>query len=454
MYKLRTKLTAAFAVTAILCVILIGVLSNLQLEYHFKEYVKQNQNQKNYEIIQLMASVHDKETGWNVQTIESIGIFAFKQGLLIQVFDEKNQLIWDAYNNENIQSASQSMGDYNSADAPHISQTFPMIKNGEKLGSVTIAYDEPLSYNQLDLHFIRTLNQIFIVVGLLSSILAILFGAYMSKRISLPITKVIQTAQSIAKGTYNDRVHEESNTIEIKQLTETVNQLALTLEKQENLRKRLTGDVAHELRTPLTTIQSHLEAMIDGVWEPSLERLTSCHEEITRITRLVSDLEKLAHFESENMMLHKEALNLEELLHQLTMTFESAFSQKKINAQIFCDHSSLWGDKDKISQVVINVLSNAVKFTPEGGTITLKGQQLPGGVELVISDTGVGISETDLPLIFERFYRADVSRNRMTGGSGIGLSLVKTIVEAHGGTVEVMSQVNRGTTFKFYFPKG
>lgn len=454
MYKLRTKLTAAFAVTAILCVILIGVLSNLQLEYHFKEYVKQNQNQKNYEIIQLMASVHDKETGWNVQTIESIGIFAFKQGLLIQVFDEKNQLIWDAYNNENIQSASQNMGDYNSADAPHISQTFPMIKNGEKLGSVTIAYDEPLSYNQLDLHFIRTLNQIFIVVGLLSSILAILFGAYMSKRISLPITKVIQTAQSIAKGTYNDRVHEESNTIEIKQLTETVNQLALTLEKQENLRKRLTGDVAHELRTPLTTIQSHLEAMIDGVWEPSLERLTSCHEEITRITRLVSDLEKLAHFESENMMLHKEALNLEELLHQLTMTFESAFSQKKINAQILCDHSSLWGDKDKISQVVINVLSNAVKFTPEGGTITLKGQQLPGGVELVISDTGVGISETDLPLIFERFYRADVSRNRMTGGSGIGLSLVKTIVEAHGGTVEVMSQVNRGTTFKFYFPKG
>lgn len=296
------------------------------------------------------------------------------------------------------------------------------------------------------------MNTIIVGVGLFSLLLALVFGAILSNRISMPIIRVIRTAQSIAKGTYGDRSHETSSTLEISQLTETVNDLAETLESQEKLRKRMTGDVAHELRTPLATLQSHVEAMNDGIWDPTQERLSSCYEEITRITRLVKDLENIAHYESDNLVLHKTEFPAQEFLERLMHTFETAFSQKNITPIIDCDTSIINADQDKLSQVVINLVSNALKFTPAGGTITLTVWSTPKGTQLKVSDTGIGVTAEDLPHIFERFYRADVSRNRTTGGAGIGLTLVKTIVEAHKGTVDVASQLTKGTTFTILLP--
>lgn len=450
MYSLRTKLTAAFAVTALICVVWIGVFSNLQLEYHFKEYVQQNQVKKNMDLVEWIKSSRDANGSFDPKVIENVGLYALKQGMIVKVLDE-NKMIWDAETYQTkLGGASQMVF---AADEAILFKTFPILEGNKKVGEVKIANFGALYYNELDLHFIRTLNQIFIVVGVLSSILAILFGAFLSKRISMPITKVIGAAQSIAEGTYNHRIKEKSNTREIKALTETINQLAVSLEKQENLRKRLTGDVAHELRTPLTTIQSHVEAMIDGVWEPTVERLSSCHEELVRITGLVSDLEKLAHYESETLILNKTYFKTEELIRQVLQTFEATLAKKQIRTTVLSDDSELFCDQDKMRQVFVNLISNAVKFTGEGGQISLRVEGVEKGVWIEISDTGTGIGETDLPFIFERFYRADVSRNRMTGGSGIGLSLVKIIVEAHGGSISVGSELSQGTVFKLFLPK-
>ena len=150
------------------------------------------------------------------------------------------------------------------------------------------------------------------------------------ERISNPISKVIETARMIAKGYFGDRLSVKSNTTEISQLTTTINDLADTLEKQETLRKRLTADVAHELRTPLATLQSHMEAMIDGIWKPDSERLKSCHEEILRINRMVGDLEKLAKYESENLILNKTNFDISELASRIIKNFESDFINKDI----------------------------------------------------------------------------------------------------------------------------
>ncbi len=459
-YSLRTKLTASFAATALICVLLIGLFSNIQLEKHFKEYVRQNQEKKNREIVGLIGSKLQRDGTWDVQSVQDVGIYAMEQGLIIQVKDAAGKTIWDAYtyNNGMCQQMMQDMSHNMMRQDPRwqgeiTQESFPLTKGSETIGTVDISYYGPVYFNEIDIHFVRTLNMIFISVGFFSLLLALAFGVILSQRISMPITRVIRTAQSIANGTYGDRSHETSSTREISDLTETVNNLAETLENQEILRKRLTGDVAHELRTPLATLQSHVEAMIDGVWEPTTERLSSCHEEITRITRLVSDLEKLAHYESENLILNKTEFKAQEFLTRLMQSFETAFSQKNIHLVMDCDDSTFFADRDKASQVFINLVSNALKFTPAEGTISIVVRGTPLETRVVVSDSGLGIAPQDLPHIFERFYRADISRNRTTGGAGIGLTLVKTIVEAHKGTITVISTVNEGTAFTLTFPR-
>lgn len=459
-FSLRTKLAASFAATALICVLLIGLMSNIQLEKHFKEYVHQNQETKNRGIISLIGSKFHADGTWDYQGIQDIGMYAMNQGLILRVKDAGGHMIWDAYTcdqgmcMEMLEEMSRNMMAKDPGWHGELTtETFSLTRGDNVMGSVEISYYGPVYYNELDIHFLGTLNRIFISVGLISLVLAVIFGGILAKMISTPITRVIRTAQSIAKGTYGDRSHEVSSTREISDLTGTVNDLAETLEKQEKLRKRLTGDVAHELRTPLATLQSHVEAMIDGVWEPTPERLTSCHEEITRITRLVSDLERLAHYESDSLVLNKTQFPARDFITRLMQTFEATFEQKRITPVISCDESVLVADKDKLSQVFVNLISNALKFTPEEGSISVSIQGTPQGIQAVVADTGQGIAPHDLPHIFERFYRADVSRNRTTGGAGIGLTLVKTIVEAHKGTISVTSQVDQGTRFTVLLPK-
>ena len=458
-FGLRTKLTLSFAATALICVLLIGVFSNIQLEKHFREYIQQNQQEQNQDIADLIAARIQPDGSYDVSSIQDLGIYAMKQGLILQVKDSKGVMLWDAYtyNQGNSQQMIQEMTHNMQSRNPGwngqlTKEIIPLMQGATQLGTMEIVYYGTYLYNDIDLHFIQTLNDIFIWVGLFSLLLALLFGILLSRRISKPISLVIDAAQAIGKGMYESRIRTKSSTTEIVQLSDTVNQLAESLESQESLRKRLTGDVAHELRTPLATLQTHLETMIDGVWEPTVQRLESCHEEILRISRLVADLEKLAQYESETLVLDKTELPAESFLIRLMQTFETTFIQKGIHYHIDCDDSILYADKDKLSQVVINLISNALKFTAADGTITVKVRKEKNQVSLQISDTGTGIPERDLPHVFERFYRADVSRNRTTGGSGIGLTLVKAIVEAHGGDISVASEEGKGTTVLIHLP--
>jgi signal transduction histidine kinase len=269
----------------------------------------------------------------------------------------------------------------------------------------------------------------------------------------MPISRVIKTAQMISKGYFNDRITETTNTKEILQLTTTINDLGETLQKQETLRKRLTADVAHELRTPLATLQSHMEAMIDGIWEADTERLKSCHEEIIRINGMVGDLEKLARYEGENLILNKSKFDIYELIQHISKNYEIEFINKGIQISFSGQKEIIHADKDKLSQVIINLISNALKYTPKGGAVELNLKGNDNTVEVVVKDTGMGIPAQDLPYIFERFYRADRSRNRMTGGAGIGLTISKAIVEAHKGMITVKSEPYAGTEFSVVLPR-
>ncbi len=459
-YKLRTKLSLSYACVALFLVALISLLTNVFLEKQFKDYIVKQQELKNHEIVNMISQQYnDSDNSWSTAFVENIGINALEEGLIVKVIDNSGNTVWDAtvHNNglclQMIEHMSQNMASrYRNFQGGYVVSTYPLQHNAALIGNVNIGYYGPYYLNDNDLAFINTLNKMLGSVGVFSLFLAVIAGAFTAKRLSAPISEAVKSARDIGYGHYDRRITDISNTVEIDELSATVNDLARNLGKQEKLRRRLTADVAHELRTPLATLQSHIEAMIDGVWEPDISRLNSCHEEILRINRMVGDLEKLARYESENLVLHKEAFDLSELVQHIIKNFETDFINKNIALEFHGAASRILADRDKISQVIVNLLSNALKYNRPGETVSVDVSFDGEQAVLKVKDTGIGIDPEDLPHIFERFYRADKSRNRQTGGSGVGLAIVKAIVDAHGGQLSVTSVINEGTEFAVALP--
>ncbi len=458
--NLRIKLSASYIFVALLLVVLISVAANLLLEKQFKNYIIKQLDERSNQYISLISQQYFPGNGWNNSTVENVGLTALEQGMIIKVKDVNGNTIWDAtmhnsgFCTQMLKHMSKNMqSHYPDFNGGYQENSFPLNRNNVRIGTVNIGYYGPFYFTDNDLAFINTLNGLLITIGIISLVIAIILGSYMSKRLSKPISRVINSAQQISKGYFSGRINEDSSTEEIIQLTTAVNDMAESLESQETLRKRMSADVAHELRTPIATLQSHMEAMIDGIWTADTERLKSCHEEIVRIGKLVGNLETLARFESENLVLHKTAFNISELIQCIITNFEPEFLKKGIELEFSGDEVQINADRDKISQVIINLVSNSLKYTNPGGKVSVEVQEYENECVIEVRDSGVGIPPEDIKYIFERFYRADKSRNRLTGGSGIGLAIVKSIVEAHKGHVKVRSELNKGSEFTVILPK-
>ncbi|RCX10371.1 phospho-acceptor domain-containing protein [Anaerobacterium chartisolvens] len=464
-FGLKSKLSVSYVLVAIACVALLSYLTNFLLERHFTAYVIQKQERENNEIVSLLVQQYRNSGVWDAGIIENVGVSALERGMIIKVTASDGTVIWDAavHNSgwcrrmlDNM--AHNMLSRYPGWEGNYTTKTYPVFSREAEAGKVEIGYYGPYYYTDNDLAFISTLNNLLIYVGIFSLVFALVIGQVMARRLSKPIIRVIDTARMISKGHFGDSSVAEisaegSTTKEISQLITAIKDLAETLEKQELLRKRLTADVAHELRTPIATLQSHMEAMIDGIWQPDIERLKSCHEEAIRIGGLVDDLERLARYESEGLVLNRTEFDIYPLIEHILKNFESGFFSKNIALALYGKGELVFADRDKISQLIINLLSNALKYTPEGGSVEIRLCGDGDDVKITVKDNGAGIHEEDLPYIFERFYRADKSRNRATGGSGIGLSIAKAIAEAHGGSIEVKSEAGAGSEFTLKLPR-
>jgi len=460
-YSLRTKLTLTIALVMLLTVALISLLSNFFIEKQFTNYIASQQEKRTQEIVNNLSQQYDANTQtWDVNFVHIIGMNALNDGYIIKVYDMENKPLWDAETCD-MATCTQVTNDitqrmetkYPQLNGEFTSQTHNITKNNVIIGTVNIGYFGPYFLSADDFQFLNGLNLIFLGIGVFSLVFSVVIGAFLAKRLSRPIQNTVSVTKQISDGDYKVRIKENSNTKELDELMVSINQLADSLGKQETLRKRLTADVAHELRTPLTSIGTHIEAMIEGVWEPTTERLQSCHDEILRIGKMVQDMESLEKVESENLKLNKTKINLTEIAEKAVNNFEGDISKKNLKLSIDGNSADIFADKDRINQVFINLISNAVKYTPDGGEIHISISETEKSVKIGIKDNGIGIPEDELPFIFERFYRADKSRNRMTGGSGIGLAIVKSIVTAHGGVVEAESRLNEGSCFAVTLPK-
>lgn len=329
-------------------------------------------------------------------------------------------------------------------------------KHGEDLGWAQVSKNEPpvIAPEPGSSVLVAAFNQSLLWSGAVAAAVGVVLVWLLSRRILSPVRTLSVAAGRIGQGDLSQRV-QAGGRDEIGELGRTFNSMAGRLEQVERQRRNMMSDVAHELRTPLSNIQGYVEAIRDGLVEPTSETLESMHRQVLHLADLVEDLRVLALAEAGDLRLRIEAHAIGDVLREAVEPFRPRARAQEVELSLSVapelPHVSM--DPTRISQVVANLLENAIRHTPEGGAVALTaGPGSPGMVRVTVSDTGEGIPPDDLPSVFDRFYRADPSRARATGGVGLGLTIAKQLVEAHGGTMSAQSGPEGGAVFVFELP--
>ena len=495
--RIGPRMAAAFVGLALGSILLVSLAINWSLSTKFDNYVRTNQDRRSEALAETLSSYYVQAGGWSTGSAMQMMHWAYGEGVEVTLFDSDGKILMDTRGGPGgigpgmmggpggmmggpgggsggmmgggrLGSGGmmgppwgQGQGGLRGgagpagpgADKPTYVSTVPIKVDQETVGTLKVSSYGPKGFwSPQDMAFRSALNRTFIYTGLTAAGLALLLSLAITRKISTPLLALTRAAQTMRRGDLSPRVKIQGSD-ELAQLGEAFNHLAESLAAQESLRKKLTADVAHELRTPLATMRSHLEAFQDGVWEPTTERLDVCYEEVMRLVRLVGDLEQLTAAESEALSLKKEKVDLSSLIAQIGSSYRPLFESKKVSLEVLPGGvAEVWADRDKLSQVIVNLLANALKFTSEGGRVALEAKTKGDQAKVIVRDTGIGIPAADLSYIFERFYRGEKSRNRATGGAGIGLAIAKALTDAHGGRIEVHSTPGAGSEFTVSLP--
>ena len=455
MATLRNKLIFSYSILALLIVAVISLVLNVFLDKVFTEYaISKQQRQMQQLVSRVNQNFRNSIPSYRQELFEVIGKTALENGMILHVSTSSGEIDWDVRRHYRDQCqivldhAKFNMHSINpNLEGRYQEQNFLL---GNNWGTITIGFYGPHNFTDEDVNLITTINRMLINITIGSLLLAVVIGFFMARVFSLPLGQVLAATQKIAKGEFGTRIATKSRTKEIHDLVTSVNEMAGRLDKMEKMKRRLTSDVAHELRTPLTNLKSQTEAMIDGILEPDQNRLSAFYAELERLDTLINDMQKLTDVEDDSLKLTREHFGIEPFLDNIIRSFQLELQKKRLAVTVDCPPElQVNADKVRLHQVFVNILSNAVKYSPEDSCISISAVPDKEQVVFTVVDTGCGISEEDLPFIFERFYRADKSRTRNTGGSGIGLAISKALVEAHGGRISAASASDTGTAFTF-----
>jgi len=458
--RLKTKMAITHGLVALITVFLVVVASYLLINERFMDYVVTKHFKEHKKIVEdYQKSYQDGQ--WKNQQLENLGLAALKEGYLITVTDVSGGTLWEP-GREDRANYQRTLKEIEKKIIAHFgtpgqgmqTKSYALIASGKPIGTLNISYYSSYFLTEHDLMFLKYLhNSLFWVAGI-AFLISLGLSNVISSGISSQIARIIQSAKDMAKGEALEKgIIMDSQVLEINELAQSLDFLQESLREKEASNKRLSADIAHELRTPISTLQSHLEAMMEGVWQPTQDRLVSCHEEIIRMAALVNDLEKLNKYDTGQISLNHTSFDLTELVRNIYTNFQGQFYKKSIQCKFQGENCMVIADREKMGQVMVNLMANSLKYTPEGGRVFINIAGDRDHAYIVINDNGIGISEADLPKIFNRLYRADVSRTRATGGAGIGLAVAKAIVEAHQGQIVVVSQQGKGTEFTVVIPK-
>ena len=457
--SLQFRLVTGFALTIVLTLAGAGIFISLATETQVERFETDRAMAQagrvsefitNYSIENRDPAEPRGELQWLVEQAAGIS------GLRITTYDAQGNIVADS-TPPYISNALES--EYGQKEA----EVVPLLSDGEVVGSITTSSDfglepgtEEFAVSDPDVSRIaRHVDRYLLWAGIGVALLGTALVWILARRTLAPAQRLGATARRLGRGDLSQRA-EVTGPTEIRHLAQSFNSMAAELEEAEDRRRSLTADIAHELRTPTSNIQGYMEAIKDGVFQPTPETIDTIHEQSLLLSRLVDDLRLLAQVDGGELQLRRTQTRMEELVQSCVDAMRPRAEAKGVGLGVDMAGTlpELDLDPARISQVVGNLLDNAVTHTPEGGSVTVSAQAGADAVEVQVADTGPGIAPDDLQRVFDRFYRADPSRSRSTGGTGLGLTIARRLVEAHGGSIEAESVVGRGSRFIIRLPAG
>ena len=448
MQSIRRRLSLLFVVCSIIAILFIILFVNLTINNKFNKYMKDIQDKRYERIVDYMKEIYKKDGKWSEESGKELAHEAYMGNYCITLYDKNKAIVW-GMDPKDIKFNSMMM----EKNGVYTTNKFEIVVDDKVVGYVDIGQYSSVLLTEEDINFKSSINKSIVLSGIPAIILIIGISMYFSKQFTSPIKEVIDRSVNLSNGEFEGTSNMKTNIKELEELKSSIDVLAQKLSNQDKLRKQLISDISHEIRTPLNVLQNNLEAMIDGVFPVTDERLSYLNEEVIRFGKLLNNLDTLKEFESESIRYNFEIINLEELLDDICKDYYMISKRKNIQLNYFVESKDgfiISGDLDKLKQVFINLISNAIKFTKEKGNIYIRLYSENNKSIVEIKDDGVGINKEDLPFIFERLYRGDKSRHK-TEGNGIGLTVVKNILQMHSAKIEVESEVGEGTTFRIYF---
>ncbi len=461
-HSLRSQLIFQYMVIVIVCMLVIPTAISALLEWQFRNYLNERIAEYETEFTEYFASLYEETGTWRAPGVFPRGSDFMRWPIAMIQINDADGLLVRSYRRFIIKPGLKPGRMYErhyQHDAPAPPQVEGLterhrdiIVEGAKVGSVIFTL-QPFDKSP-ESNFLKRFNKIMYYAVAAMLIIAAMIAIFMAYRISTPVLDAARRAQQISMGRYDAAGQAASNITELQTLVDSVDRLGKSLGEQEELRKRLMSDIAHELRNPVAVIKSHLEAMEDGVWAPTKERIRLTVSEVDRLSTLIRQVEKLTAIEGAGHSLLAEDTDISSVIEKAALALDPLYKGKGVELRREIEPGvMIQADGAKMRQAVENLLSNALRYTDPGGFVMVALESAEKEITLSVTDTGIGISAKDLPYIFERFYRTDVSRARASGGIGIGLAIVKAIIEAHSGTIEVESKPGKGSRFVVRIPR-
>lgn len=413
----------------------------------FARYLDGESQDRIQRVVALLEGGYEQHGGWQRDRLATDLAWALQLGVETRLFDSSGRQVIDS---EQALSALTPLmrgrvldaTGYDPRTAKGVSVPYPLYLRGEEIGHLEARTLEQVKEE----YFVRSSNRVLLISVTILGLISVLAGIIASRRLARPILELVDASGDIAGGNLGRRVNNKGYD-EIGRLSQSFNSMACNLEAQEKLRRTLLSNAAHELRTPLAIISGELEGMLDGVLPIDRSALQSLHDEARRLTAILDGVDELSRAEASALNLNKITFALKPYLSTIVGRFERIFADKYAVLQLDCPESlRVTADPDRLSQIVINLVSNSVKAIASGGRVAVIASSDHGRVSLEITDNGCGIPAEDLPHVFERFYKGK------NGGLGLGLAIVQELATAHGGSVSVRSVAGTGTSFYVTLP--
>jgi two-component system, OmpR family, sensor histidine kinase BaeS len=440
-WSLRLRLSIAFVAIAALAVGLAMLLSAEGLEPRLTDAAEARVARSADRLAEEAAGRYRREGEWTSAGVAALEHVGLTTGLRLVIVRPDGRVVATADSAQLREGALHGPG----------SVARKLAIGGEAVGTLHAAPVGGSLLSPADVNLRDSLDRLHMIAGAVAVAIALIAALILAQRMSAPLRRIRAAAERLEGGDLDARI-EPGGDPEVRAVGHALSRLADTLQQEDRVRRESVADLAHELRTPVSGLLSRIEAAQDGVFDDQGRNLAAMHSEALRLSRLLEDLDRLAAAEQPGLLLDKRLVDLREVAAAEAERVRAPFAEKGVELEQDLSPAPLQADPDRLAQIVANLLSNALRYTEPSGRVLLRVWSENGEAALEVADTGIGIDPDDLPEIFKRFWRADKSRSRTTGGTGIGLAIVRELVAAHEGRVEVKSTPGKGSIFCVRLP--